>query len=194
MYYSFFGRCCNPRSRTCNSFHHPLKQQTSSAEPCSTPRGKDGCPPFNTDNCCEDRLLIKSAALGGFILSEETEKRAAFHVASLNLDTTGRNDLIVQLVFSCNIIANKLKVRLRFQLLKQERNQCFSAPVSASILYYRDSESSEANSFSLSACDCNLMAGANCSYSACVAVEDIEAGGNVLITNPVLIATIAKKG
>lgn len=191
MYYSFFGRCFYPRSRTCNSFHHPLDPQTNTAGRCASPR-ENGCPPFDADKRCEDNLFIKSTALGGVVLPDGTEKRATYNVASLTLDTSDCTNYLVQLVFSCNIITSELKVRMRFQLFRQARDQCFLVPVSAGILYYRHIKCSEANSFTLSACDCVTSACTSYNYSACVEVEEMEPGGSLFIANPVIIATISK--
>lgn len=192
MHYSLFGRCCFPRSGTCNCFPRPLYQQSNNTGRCISPK-ENKCPNICTEKCRDDDLMIKSAAFGGFILPEGTDKRATFHVASLNLEPRGCKNFVVQLVFSCNIIASNLKMRLRFQIFKQERGQCFSTPLSAGILYFRDRVSAEANSFTLTACDCDSAGGLCCNYSACVEVEEFDSGGNITIANPVLIATIAKK-
>ena len=83
-------------------------------------------------------MFIKNADFGGVVLPEGTDKRATFHVASLSLDTSGYKNILIHLAFSCNIIAEKLKLRLRFQILRQESGQGVTVPVSAGILYDRD--------------------------------------------------------
>lgn len=187
MYYSLFGRCCPSRPGTCNCSPRPRNQQNKFGQ-CTPPQKRCLQPRQNV--CCRDNLVIKSAAFGGFVLPEGTEKRATFHVASLNLDTSYASNFIVQLHFSCNIIAQNLNMRLRFQLTKQEKGQCLPVPVSAGILYFRDGESSEANSFTLSVCDCNTTKSTCCTYSTYVEIEELEPGGDGIISNPVLIATI----
>lgn len=189
MYYSLFGRCYQPRSRTCNCFPQPFNPQRDNARQCKLPQ-INKCPHSYADQCCECGLFIKNATFGGFVLPEGTDKRATFHVASLNLNTSGYKNFLIQLDFTTNIIAEKLKMRLRFQMFKQDNGQGFSVPISAGILYYRDKESTEANSFTLTACDCNSVASTCCSYHVLVAIEDFETGGSAILANPTLMATI----
>ena len=59
-------------------------------------------------------------------------------------NTLNHEDFVVQLNFSCNITTNKIKLRLRFQLLSRKRDSAFPTPVSTGVLYYRDKESPEA--------------------------------------------------
>lgn len=186
MYCSLFGPCSFPRSRTCNCAPRPLNQKKNNIGQCTLPKA-GGCPHSGTENGC---LLLKKAAFGGIVLPDGTEKRATFHVASLNLDTSNCNRFLVQLNFSCNLISNSLKTRLRFQMIKQERGQSFSVPVSAGILYFRDRESSEAGSFTLSVCDYDSTGSKCCTYGVYVEVEEFEPGGNMILANPTLIATI----
>lgn len=123
MYYSLFGRYHYPGTRTCNCFPQKFKQQNNNIGQCNPPV-QSNCPKQLTDKFCKDSLYIKSSAFGGFILPEGTEKGATLHVASLNLNTLNHEDFVVQLNFSCNIITSKIKLRLRFQLFKQEKGQC----------------------------------------------------------------------
>ena len=67
-------------------------------------------------------------------------------------------DFVVQLNFSCNIITSKIKVAAKVSAFKQEKGQCLPTPVSTGVLYYRDKGKSEANSFTLSAYDCDSEA------------------------------------
>lgn len=192
MYYSLFGRCRSPRSRTCNCYPGPCNQQNPPPVPCKSP-SPPRCPHKDTGGGRHGDLLIKCAAFGGLILPEGTEKGATYHVASLNLDTSRCRDFLVQLDFSCNVIADGLEVRLRFQLLKQEKSQCFSVPVCTGLLYQRDSAYSEANTITLSACDCDATVSTCCCYNVIVEIEEFEAGGCAIIANPVLIATIVNR-
>ena len=141
---------------------------------------------------CADsaNIFIKNADFGGVVLPEGTDKRATFHVASLSLDTSGYKNILIQLAFSCNIIAEKLKLRLRFQILRQESGQGVTVPVSAGILYYQDKVCSEANSFTLSVYDRNAAAEKCCVYSVLVDIEEFDMGGSAIIANPTLIATV----
>lgn len=111
-------------------------------------------------------------------------------MASLSLDTSGYKNILIQLAFSCNIIAEKLKLRLRFQILRQESGQGVTVPVSAGILYYQDKVCSEANSFTLSVYDRNAAAEKCCVYSVLVDIEEFDMGGSAIIANPTLIATV----
>ncbi len=137
-----------------------------------------------------NNMKIKSAVFGGLIIPEGTEKRATFHVASLSLNASCHKELLVQLSFSCNIIASNSKICLRFQILKQEKCQPFSIPITTGVLYCRDKTEMEANTFTLSVCDCDLTAGKGCTYSIYVENEGAETVGTGIIASPVLIATI----
>lgn len=189
MYYGLFGRGCYPRSRTCNCSPRPSGQQGAMVRPPALP---------NTNHCLSsgmklqggNNIKIKSAVFGGLIIPEGTEKRATFHVASLTLNASCNKEILVQLSFSCNIIAAKSKVCLRFQIVKQEKCQPFSIPLSTGVLYCRDKTEMEANTFTLSVCDCDFMAGKGCTYSVYVENEGAETVGTGIIASPVLIATI----
>lgn len=195
MYCSLFGPCRFPRSGICNSSPRPLNQQKNNTGQSTLPEA--GRRPHSDaekrcmEKCCKDCLIMKHAALGGFVLPDGTEKGATFHVASLNLDTSNYTNFLVQLNFSCNMIASNLKIRLRFQVIKQEKGQCFSVPVSAGILYLRDRKSSEADSFIMSVCDYDSTISTCRNYGVYVEIEDFEPGGTMILANPNLIATIA---
>lgn len=189
MYYGLFGRGCYPRSRTCNCSPRPSGQQGAMIRPPASPN-TNHCPDSGMKQQGENNLKIKSAVFGGLIIPEGTEKRATFHVASLTLNASCRKDFLVQLSFSCNIIASKSKICFRFQILKQEKCQPFPTPVSTGILYCRDKAEMEANTFTLSVCDCDLTAGRGCTYSVYVENEGTETVGTGIIASPVLIATI----
>lgn len=189
MYYNLFGRCCQSRPRNCNYFPQPANQQKNNTEQSIPPAVKKQ-PHLCTEKCRQKEVILKSTAFGGFVLPEGTEKRATFLVASLNLDTPDYEDYIVQLVFSSNIIADKVKAKLRFQIFRQEKGQCQSVPISAGILYYRNEESSEANSFILPVCDCDSASDTRCSYSVFVYIEEFKPEGSIIISNPSLTATV----
>lgn len=192
MYYGLFGRGRYPRPGTCNCSPRPSGQQGAMIRPPASP---------NTEHCLSsgmkiqggNNIKIKSAVFGGLIIPEGTEKRATFHVASLSLNVSCYEEILVQLSFSCNIIANQSKMCLRFQILKQEKGQPFSVPVSTGILYCRNQAEMEANTFTLSVYDCDLTAGKGCTYSVYVENEGAETVGTGIIASPVLIATITDK-
>lgn len=138
------------------------------------------------------KLLLKSSAFGGFVLPDGKIGEAAYSVASLNLDTSGYQDFCVLLKFSCNITANISHLHLRFQMFKQEKYQPFSIPISAGILYARETASMESNTFTLSVCDRDSMASPRCNYCVNVETAGAEAGGTGMIANPVLAAVIVE--
>lgn len=194
MYCSLFGSCSFPRSRTCNCSPRPLNQQNNNAGRYTSPK-TDGRPHPGTENrcgkpCCSGCLMLKEAAFGGLVLPGGTEKGATFHVVSLNLDTSGCKKFLVQLNFSCNPIANGLKARLRFRVVRQDMDQYLPVPVSAGILYCRDREGSGADSFTLSVCDHDSTSSRCCSYRVYVEAEEFGPEGTLIIANPSLIATI----
>lgn len=193
MYSSLFGSCSFPRSRTCNCSPRPFNQQKNDIRQCTAP-SKDSCAhsvaKASGNLCCNDCLIIKNSAFGGFVLPDGTEKRATFLVASLTLDTSHYKKFLVQLNFSCNPISSNLKIRLRFYITRQERGRYSSVPVSAGILYFRDRIISEADSFTLSVYDYDSISCKSCSYSVHAEVEEFEPGGNMILANPNLIATI----
>lgn len=126
-------------------------------------------------------------------MPEGTEKGAAYHVASLNLNTLGCTNFLVHLNFSCNIILRQTKASLRFRLLRQEKCQPCAVPVCAEGLYSREIRDMEANTFTLSACDCDSQESPCCTYSVYVELENFQVRGWGMIANPVLIATILER-
>lgn len=192
MYYRLFGHGCQSSSGTCNCIPPRYNQPRNNMGQYPYPQTKPH-PHSSEDVRSKKNIYIKSADFGGVVLPEGTDKRATFHVASLSLDTTGYKNILIQLAFSCNIIAERLKLRLRFQILRQESGQGLTVPVSAGILYYRDKVCSEANSFTLSVCDHSSAADKCCVYSVLMTIEEFETGGNAIIANPTLIATIIKE-
>lgn len=192
MYYNLFGHRGFQQSKACNCYPCPMNAQTNNTRQLNTQR-KNRCIKFDTNKCQKDCLHIKHATFGGIVLPQPPEKRATFHVASLNLDTTGYKNFLVQLGFSCNIMISDMKVQLRFQLFKQGKSQYSPVPVSAGILFYRNSISSEANGFTLTAFDYDSAAMNCCCYSAHVEIEHFQDNGSLIISNPILTATIAKK-
>lgn len=138
-------------------------------------------------------VLLKCSAFGGLVLPEGTEKGAAYHVASLNLNTLGCTNFLVHLNFSCNIILRQTKASLRFRLLRQEKCQPCAVPVCAEGLYSREIRDMEANTFTLSACDCDSQESPCCTYSVYVELENFQVRGWGMIANPVLIATILER-
>lgn len=192
MYYRPFGRCSFPRYGTYNRTPRPPSPQENHAEPCYPHAEKESTCPARSRQKRTD-ILLKCSAFGGLVLPEGTEKGATYHVASLNLDTSGCKNFMVHLSFSCNIILRQTRALLRFQLLKQEKCQPYSVPVSAEMLYSNQGRGMEADTFTLSACDCDSQESPCCTYSVNVEVTDFQAGGSGMIANPVLIATIIER-
>lgn len=189
MYNSRFGRwgfpCCGPGNR----MPRPLEPKGNNAA-SSTQHEEHKGVGFCSGHGSSTKLLLKSSAFGGLVLPESMVREAAYHVASLNLDTSGCKDFFVLLNFSCNITADRSHFHLRFQMLKQEKCQPFSVPVSSGVLYSREEGGMESNAFTLSVCDRDSMTSSCCCYSVYVYVEGAGAGGTGLIANPVLTATI----
>lgn len=137
-----------------------------------------------------DQVLIKSSAKGGIILPEHTEKNATYNVASLNINTSSFRNFAIHLNFSCNILTSSARMHLRFQLFKQESNQASPTPVSSSLVYSRNENSRETNTFSFMAYDLDSMGCRCCNYSVYVEIMGFDTIGTIMITNPVLIASI----
>ena len=173
MYYRLFGHGCQTGSGTCNCIPPKFNQPRYNVGQYPFPQMKQR-PHSSEDVCRKENIFIKNADFGGVVLPEGTDKRATFHVASLSLDTSGYKNILIHLAFSCNIIAEKLKLRLRFQILRQESGQGVTVPVSAGILYDRDKVCSEANSFTLSVYDHNAAAEKCCIYSVLVDIEEFD--------------------
>ena len=145
-------------------------------------------------NTCEpspgNQLLLKSSALGGIILPENTDKNATYNVASLNMDTCSYRNFLIHFNFSCNIATTNARMHLRFQLFKRGSGQTISTPVSSSLVYSRNSDSGETNTFSFTAYDRDSIGCKCCNYSVYVEIMSFDTTGTISITNPVLIASV----
>lgn len=137
-----------------------------------------------------NELLLKSSASGGIVLPESTGIGTTYNVASINLDTSAYRNFSIYFNFSCNIITTNARLHLRFQLFKQERYQAARVPVSSSFTYIRDAAITETNTFSYIACDCDSMKCKCCNYSIYVEIMGFDTVGTIMVTNPVLIASI----
>lgn len=189
MYNSRFGRCGFPRFVSGNRMPRSFNPKGNSAASCTRHEEDKGVCSGN-EHGSSRKLLLKSSAFGGLILPEGTVREATYHVASLNLDTSGCQNFFVLLNFSCNITTNIPNLHLRFQMFKQERYQPFSVPVSSGVLYSREAANMGSNAFTLSACDGDSMGSPCCCYSVCVEVAGSGVGGLGQISNPVLTASI----
>ncbi|GLC79702.1 DUF4489 domain-containing protein [Lacrimispora brassicae] len=137
-----------------------------------------------------NQVLIKSSDLGGIILPENTDKNATYIVASLNLDTYSYRNFLIHFNYSCNIATTSARMHLRFQLFKRGNGQTISTPVSSSLVYSRNENSGETNTFSFTACDCDSIGCSCCNYSVYIEIMSFDTTGTIMITNPVLIASI----
>lgn len=187
MYYRPFGRCGFPRYGTCSRTPQPPSLQENHAGPCTPPVEKES-PDSAVSRQERADILLKCSAFGGLVLPEGTEKGATYHVASLNLDTSGCKKFIVHLSFSCNIILGQTRALLRFRLLKQEKCRPYSVPVCSEVLYSGGSRGMEANTLTMTARDCDSHESPCCTYSVYVDIADFQTSGSGLIANPVLIA------
>ena len=136
MYNSNFRRCgfgCFGTGRCRPQSNYPMKNRVESRP------GRDVNGSVCSGNGHENskRLLLKSSSFGGLVLPEGMAGEATYHVASLNLDTSGCKDFLVLLNFSCNITANVSGFHLRFQMFKQEKCQPFPVPASLNVAYRR---------------------------------------------------------
>lgn len=193
MYNSRFGWCGFPCFGSGNRMSRSWEPKRTGAPSCTSKEERGhGCRDGKHGNC--KKLLLKSSEFGGFALPRSTVREAAYHVASLNLDTSGWGDFLVLLNFSCNITSSAEKLHLRFQIFRQDQCQAVPVPVSSGILYEREEEHSESNAFTLSVCDRDCMAAAWCNYSVYAGAEDAGVRCRGLIANPVLTASIMEKG
>lgn len=189
MYNSRFGRCGFPCFGPGNRMSRSFDPKRNSTASCT--RHEEGkCESSGNEHGCSRRLLLKSSAFGGLVLPEGMVREATYHVASLNLDTSGCRDFLVLLNFSCNITANVTNLHLRFQMFRQEKCQPFSVPISSGVLYSRQAADMESNAFTLSVCDRDSMVSPCCCYSVYVDVSGAGAGGAGLVANPVLTASV----
>ncbi len=149
----------------------------------------------NTENSFSDfshtnQTFLRCSAMGGIILPEHTDKNATYNVASLNIDTYSCRNFTIHFNFSCNIVTTSARMHLRFQLFKQGNDQTFLTPVSSSLVYSRSEDSRETNTFSFMAYDHDSMGCSCCNYSVYVEIMGFDTMGTIMITNPVLIASI----
>ena len=142
------------------------------------------------DSSPANRALIKCSAMGGIILPEHTEKNATYNVASLNIDTFSYRNFLIHFNFSCNILTTSARMHLRFQLFKQGNDLTALTPVSSSLVYSRNDDSRETNTFSFIAYDQDSMSCRCCNYSVYVEIMGFDTIGTIMITNPILIASI----
>ena len=116
MYNSNFRRCgfgCFGTGRCRPQSNYPMKNRVESRP------GRDVNGSVCSGNGHENskRLLLKSSSFGGLVLPEGMAGEATYHVASLNLDTSGCKDFLVLLNFSCNITANVLSLIHIYQII-----------------------------------------------------------------------------
>lgn len=191
MYNRLFGMSCRPnfsyRSAP-NRIPPPnLSIQAKSLDHSQhipdNQKSSNDLPPAN-------QVSIKSSAMGGIILPEHTDKNATYNVASLNMNTYSYRNFLIHFNFSCNIVTTGARMHLKFQLLKQGNDQAVPTPVSSSLVYSRSVDSRETNTFSFVAYDHDSMGCRNCNYSVFVEIMGFDTLGTVMITNPVLIASI----
>jgi len=138
-------------------------------------------------------ISVKSSALGGILIPDGTDKGATYNIVSINLDTSANRNFSIQFNFTCNIATILARMNLRFQLFKQEKYTTALIPVSSSFIYTRNNPnmlSSETNTFSLFAYDCHPMKCKCCDFSIFVEIMSPGTMGNIMITNPVLMASI----
>lgn len=142
------------------------------------------------ENANANNMSFKHSSYGGMLLPQGTERGATYNVASVNLDTYACRNFSIYFNFTCNIHTVNAQGHLRFQLLKQEKYQSISSPVSSSFTYIIGIPSTETNAFSFSACDCDSTACACCNYSVYIEIMGAETEGSIVISNPILIASI----
>nr|WP_314461286.1 DUF4489 domain-containing protein [uncultured Clostridium sp.] len=188
MYNCFFGmpfRRNVSYNRTFNKPHQPAHTKTYDCR--QYPKNNyEGPVTFSATN----DLLLKSSELGGIILPNSSERGATYIVASMNLDTSTYRNYIIYFDFSCNIETISARLHLRFQLFKQEACQITKIPVSANYVYARDVPATETNIISFTAYDCNPLKCKCCNYSVYIEVMGFDTTGTIIITNPVLFASL----
>lgn len=133
---------------------------------------------------------FKQSSFGGLLLPQGTERGSTYNIASINLDTSAYRNFSVYFNFSCNIHTTEASGHLRFQLMKQEKYQSVSSPVSSSFTYIIRIPDTTSNTFSFSACDFDSMTCTSCSYSVYIEIMGAETVGSIMISNPILIASI----
>lgn len=135
-------------------------------------------------------ILIKSSALGGIVIPDGTGKGATYNIVSINLDTSANRNFSIQFNFTCNIATILARMHLSFQLFRQEKYTAALIPVSSSFIYTRLAATTETNTFSFMACDCDPLKSKCCNYSIFVEIMGIDTVGTIMIANPVLMASI----
>lgn len=135
-------------------------------------------------------VFFKSSELGGIILPDSSERGATYIVASMNLDTSIYRNYIIYFNFSCNIETISARLHLRFQLVRQEACQTTKIPVSANYAFARNVPATETNILSFTACDCNPSKCKRCNYIVYIEVMGFDTTGTIIITNPVLFASL----
>lgn len=188
MYNCFFGmpfRRNVSYNRTFNQNPQPAHIKTCDYR--QYPKNKHESPVnFSATN----DILLKSSELGGIILPNSSPRGATYIVASINLDTSTYRNYIIYFNFSCNIETMSARLHLRFQLFKQEACQITRIPVSANYAYARDVAATETNILSFTAYDCNPLKCKCCNYSVYIEVMGCDTTGTIIITNPVLFASL----
>ncbi len=143
----------------------------------------------NKNNSASNSHLLRSSALGGIVIPSGTSQGTTYNIISINLDTSAYRNFTIQFNFSCNIATVLANMHLRFQLFKHEKYPAALIPVSSSFIYTRI-DSTETNTFSLLACDCDSINYKCCNYSVFVEIMGLNTVGTILITNPILIASV----
>ncbi|WP_313582278.1 DUF4489 domain-containing protein [Lacrimispora sp.] len=191
MYNRLFSMSCRPNySYRSAASRNPQPIQPTQPKNLSHSQNVQDKQNISCDLPPANQILIKSSAMGGIVLPEHTDKNATYNVASLNMDTCSYRKFLIQFNFSCNIVTSVARMHLRFQLFKQEKDSAVQTPVSSSQVYSRNEVSGETNTFSFIAYDRDSMGCRCCNYSVFVEIMGFETMGNIMITNPVLIASI----
>lgn len=144
-------------------------------------------------SCIWDDVFLKASAFGGIVIPDGTEKGTTYNVVSVNLDTAACRDFHTELSFSCNILSMDASARIKFQVLKQEKNQIMPLPLSSGYSYFRSQKVTESDVVTFSALDCDSHGTQWCNYSVFIEIIGQQTAGAVMITNPVLIAVVVEK-
>lgn len=188
MYNCFFGMPYRHNFPYQSSFNR--KPQTVQQQDCDQQQPVQISRKYHCNYASANESLLKCSASGGLVLPENTDKNATYTVSAINLDTSAYRNFSIKFNFSCNIFTDNARMHLKFQLLKQEKHQSGSFPVSSSFIYSRNANSSETNTFSLTACDCDSISCKCCTYHVEVKVMGFNTVGTIMITNPILFAYI----
>ena len=179
----------------CNVPDFPILQSSSVSDPSSYPAPHSaGTPSCRMSHSAKSgNCSLKHSDTGGIILPENTDKNSTYIITSINLDTSSYKIFSINFSFSCSISTAKAQMHLKFQLLKQERYQLSSFPVGSSFVYSRTADSTETNTFSLTAWDLDSMSCKCCTYYILAEVMSFPTVGVTTITNPILSAYIIEK-